>query len=346
MFSDASSKPLDLSLIIPVHNADRYFRDCLEAIQQSRTPPHELIVVADGEPDETCRLAERFGARVIRTASPQGPARARNLGANAAQGELLFFIDADVLIKRDTIRQVQTFFVAHPEYDAMIGSYDDTPGQANFLSQYKNMTNHFVHQHSLEEATTFWGACGAIRRSVFLEAGGFDESYRTPSIEDIEFGYRLKGAGRRIFLNKSIQVTHLKRWETGSLLRADIFQRAVPWSRLLLTMKSMPRDLNLSMGNRLSVVLVFLSILLGAASFFMPWSSLGAGLCLIPLGIINRKFYAFFLRRKGVLFTAASLIWHWFSFFYSGVAFGWIWAMHIIHTVASPPSNTEVRSTP
>lgn len=64
--------------------------------------------------------------------------------------------------------------------------------------------------------------------------GGFDESYRKPSIEDIELGYRLKQAGLKIRLCKALQVKHLKRWEVVSLLRADFFYRALPWTELIL----------------------------------------------------------------------------------------------------------------
>jgi GT2 family glycosyltransferase len=86
------------------------------------------------------------------------------------------------------------------------------------------LLHHYVHQISKEEAATFWGACGAIRREVFLKVEGFDERYRRPAIEDIELGYRLTGAGYRVRLLKGLMVTHLKRWDLLTMLKADFYR--------------------------------------------------------------------------------------------------------------------------
>ena len=110
----------------------------------------------------------------------------------------MFFVDADVTVPSDAVGQVATLFQGEPDIAALFGSYDDNPGEATFLSQYRNLLHHYVHQHAREDAATFWGACGAIRRDVFLALGGFDETYAKPSIEDIELGYRLKQAGYSI----------------------------------------------------------------------------------------------------------------------------------------------------
>src|SRR5207244_3699087 len=149
-------------------------------------------------PDETSRIAARFGTRVIRRPVSEGPARARNLGAHAAAGDLLFFVDADVAIGPDAIDQILAAFEDDPGLAAVFGSYDDEPDAPNFLSQYRNLLHHHVHQTSCAAASTFWAGCGAIRRDVFLAAGGFDERYRNPSVEDIELGYRLTRDGQRI----------------------------------------------------------------------------------------------------------------------------------------------------
>ncbi len=60
--------------------------------------PSEIIVVADGDTADDAQVAASFGAQVLRIPVAQGPAQARNLGANHASGEILFFVDADVAI--------------------------------------------------------------------------------------------------------------------------------------------------------------------------------------------------------------------------------------------------------
>src|SRR5437764_207629 len=75
---------------------------------------------------------------------------------------------------------------------------------------------------------------GAALRAVFLLLGGFDEAYRRPSIEAIDLGYRMTAAGQRIRLCKDLQVKHLKRWGAFSLFCSDFFDRALPWTALIV----------------------------------------------------------------------------------------------------------------
>src|SRR5204862_857518 len=110
------------------------------------------------------------------------PGPARTPGAKAATAEILFSLDADVRVPPDTVERVVSAF-ADPTLDALIGSYDDDPASPDFLSQYKNLMHHFVHQTGRTQASTFWSGCGAIRREVFLKYSGFDESYGRPAIE-------------------------------------------------------------------------------------------------------------------------------------------------------------------
>lgn len=321
----ASSKCPYLSLIIPVYNGGDAFRACLQSLDVFLPTPEEIavevIVVADGCTDGSDHLAEKFGAIVLRTAAPGGPARARNLGARQAQGEILFFIDADVTIQGDTLTQVASLFTCAPHLAAAIGSYDDAPGAPNFLSQYKNLFHHYTHQTSREDASTFWGACGAIRRDIFWAVGGFNERYRRPSIEDIELGYRLKQKGYSIRLCKSLYVKHLKRWEPASLLRAEFFYRALPWTELLLNQGQVINDLNLKRSTRLSVLLVFAMIPLALAGYRWPVSAGLTGLLALALVVLNISVYQFFYQKRGLWFTLRMLPWHWLYFAYSGLAY-------------------------
>jgi GT2 family glycosyltransferase len=315
-----SRTDLSISIVTPVHNGGDRFRQYLSSLKQFAPSETEIIVVADGD-EESGDLAQAYGMRVLKTPTAGGPAKARNLGAKAAKGEILFFLDADVTIAAETIEQVNRVFTQEPDLAACIGSYDDAPGATNFLSQYKNLFHHYTHQTGNEEASTFWGACGAIRRDIFIKIGGFDESYRLPCVEDIELGYRLKQAGYPIKLCKTIQVKHLKRWDIISLLRADFFYRAIPWTALILRHRQLNNDLNLQWSSRTSVVLVYTLIAAVVAVWWWSGAYLVAVVAIALLLIINYPVYQFFNRKRGMVFAIATIPWHWLYYFYSGLAF-------------------------
>ena len=267
-----------ISVIIPVHNSASYLKSCLAGLRQSTFSEYDCIVVDDASTDDSAEVAASFDCRVIRLSTNQGPSIARNQAAREAQVDILFFIDADVLIPPDTLQLVWDRFAADPQLDALIGSYDDQPSQHGFLSQYKNLFHHYVHQTSRTTASTFWSGCGAIRREVFAEHGGFSEEYKRPAVEDIELGYRMRADGRKMLLDKRLQVKHLKAWTFWRLMRSDILDRGIPWIELILRNARMPNDLNVQVSQRISVVLVYL-LSLSALALAIYWQ----GVFLVPL---------------------------------------------------------------
>jgi len=301
----------DISVIIPSHNAAQHLPECLRCLRESSVAPLEVIVVDDCSTDNSSEIARQFGASVVSTGRRSGPARARNLGAKLARGRILFFLDADVCVHSDTVERVAEAFAGDSELDAVIGSYDDSPGCQDFLSQYKNLMHSFVHQTAKHEAGTFWSGCGAIRKDVFMQFGGFDESYDRPAIEDIELGYRLRGAGRKILLDRYIQVKHLKRWTFWGLIKTDIFCRGIPWTELILRDRHMPNDLNVHLSQRVSVALTF--VLSGMSLFAAFWWQ---GYFLVPLfAILFLVLGRYWVehahskeRRRGLVWTTAIVL--------------------------------------
>lgn len=134
-----------ISIIIPVHKRGEFFPRCLSSVVEAISPYDQIIVVANGATDHVSNLAESFGAQVIKLPNPVGPARARNAGVQAADNEILFFMDADVTIPGDMIHRIRCRFSGDHELAAVIGSYDDEPYEKNFLSQYKNLFHHYIH---------------------------------------------------------------------------------------------------------------------------------------------------------------------------------------------------------
>jgi len=232
----------------------------------------ELIVVDDNSTDATAEVAKQFGSRVISTNERSGPAAARNLGGRIAQGEFLVFLDADVSAHPTTISRLVNVLLEESDVAAVFGSYDVSPTAGNLISQFRNLLHHHVHQAANPNASSFWAGCGAIRRSVFVDLGGFDARFQNPSIEDIELGIRLRQAGYKIRLDSQTQVTHAKPWSLVSMLSCDVWSRGVPWTRLILRQKSFPNDLNLKHAHRFSVVFAGLSILTFVAAIWnAPW---------------------------------------------------------------------------
>ena len=316
-----------ISAIMPVYNGRAFIARSLPPLLDMlrRGEIAEVIVVDDTSTDETAAEAAAMGARVIPSGGRLGPGGARNRAAALAQGEILWFVDADVVAHDDAALQLQRAF-AQPGVTAVFGSYDDQPPAKNFLSQYKNLVHHFYHHRGHSEASTFWAGCGGVRKDAFLAIGGFDVArYPRPSIEDIELGYRLRAAGGRILLWRALQGTHLKVWRFVNMVHTEIFCRAIPWSRLMLSRTGLVNDLNVGTAERLRAVLAGL-FFAGAAASLHP--AVPAWIALAMLGAIalaNASLLRLFYRRGGPFFALGGLLLHQVYYVYSSAAFVGCW---------------------
>lgn len=313
-----------LSVVVPMYNAERLIDRCLTPLlgMQARGEIAQIIVVNDCATDRSAEIVRGYPT-VQLTATPTqgGPGAARNLGAGIATGTYLWFVDSDVIVADDAARVLRTTLVA-TSAAAVIGSYDDRPAAANFLSQYKNLVHHYYHHRGKTQATTFWGGCGAVDRNLFTRLGGFDaKRYRYPSIEDIEFGYRIADAGGRIVLEPDLQGKHLKEWRFRNLVHTEIFRRALPWTRLMLERKDVTNDLNVGMGERARAVLA-LSMIAGIVGWSLGWiPGWAVGALVLAVLVANGSFLAFFVRTRGVVFALRALLFHQFYYVYSSAAF-------------------------
>ena len=312
-----------VSVIVPAHRADTTLTRCLQALVTTDYARWECIVVDDASPGGgVASAATAFGFRTVRLDSRSGPAVGRNRAAAVARGDVLLFVDADVVIRPDTVRAAAEIFDGDASISAIFGSYDDSPDAPNFISQYKNLFHHYVHQNGSEFASTFWAGCGAVRRSAFETLGGFAEHFDRPSIEDIELGYRLRSIGGKIVLSKRLLVKHLKRWTLLSLLVTDIRDRGIPWTLLAMREPSgLVRDLNLRRRYRVCVALVHLAVLGAVATLATPWAAVIPVVCIGGEVTINRHFYRWFLRKRGRVFTLRVLPFHLLYHWYNGLSF-------------------------
>lgn len=211
--------------------------------------------------------------------------------------------------------------MSDPVVSALVGCYDAAPPAENFFSQYKNLLQRFVHLAARETGSTFWGACGAVRRWALLAVGGFDERFTSPSVEDIDLGYRLKAAGFAIRFDPRLEVTHLKRWTMGSLLRSDVLRRALPWTWLLVRERRIESDLNLRYASRAAGLLAWMLAVSLVLSWTEPRILAAAAVAAAGLALIDRRLYRFFRDARGAGFAVRAVAWHWVYYLYGTLAF-------------------------
>lgn len=266
---------ITLAAVVPATDRPATLERCLAALRAGTRAPDETVVQEDPP-----------GA---------GPAAARNLAVGRCEAEVLVFVDSDVEVHADALREIEQRFAADPGLTAVFGAYDDDPAHPALTSRYRNLLHHHVHSQAAGEAETFWAGLGAVRREAFAAAGGFDaERFPEPSVEDIELGMRLRRRGAKILLDPRIRGRHLKSWTPLSMARTDFAHRGVPWTRLLLREGEESTALNLSWRRRAAIANSV--VLLGALLARRPRLTAAA---LLGDLVLNRDFYALLARRGG-----------------------------------------------
>ncbi|MBF9033165.1 glycosyltransferase [Rhodobacterales bacterium HKCCE2091] len=314
-----------ITAIMPAFRAAHLLQKTLTPLldMRARGEIDEVLVVDDCSPDDTAEVARRMGATVMVTPRNGGPGLARNHAAAVAEGDILWFVDSDVIAQPGGPAAIRDA-LSEPGAVAVFGSYDDKPEGQHWFSRYKNLLHRYHHLNARREARTFWAGCGAVRKDAFLAIGGFDvETYRRPSIEDIELGYRLNEAGGRILVEPRLEGKHLKVWTMSDSLRTDIWFRALPWARLMVCREGMADDLNTGRAERLrALVALFFALSILALPFFpFAWPLVPA---LAALAVaVNWPLARYLHGHGGIALAARALLYHQFYYLYSASIYVW-----------------------
>ena len=325
MASDLTPEQPTISVVMPAYNAAHYMPLVLPPLLNMLHDGEiaELLVVDDQSTDDTVKVAEEMGATVLVNPVNGGPGAARNLAAQHAKGDILWFVDSDVIAWPGGAAHILPAF-ADPEVVAVFGSYDETPSGQSWISKYKNLTHRYYHQRGNEESSTFWAGCGAVRKDAFLAIDGFDvETYQRPSIEDIDLGYRLRANGGRILLLPDLLGKHLKVWTIRNVVHTDIFMRAIPWSRLMISREGLTDDLNVSQGERIRAILAGMFVLSLLVLIVLPGFWPAPLVLFVAMLAANSYLLQFMAQNGGALFALFGFAYHQFYYLYSSAAFAW-----------------------
>lgn len=324
---------LALSVVVPVRNCASSLDKVLAAVRASdlAVDAYEIIVVDDASTDASVTVAARHADTVVRLSGRSvGPAYARNRGAELARGEVVAFLDADVVVRSDTLPRMLAMLFERSDIDAVSASHDERPGASNFVSQYWNLLLCFGEARHGGECAHFATGCGAVRRSVLLSAGMYDEwRFSVGCVENLELGQRLVGAGHGVVLSSELKVMHLKRWTVRSMClevwrRSMLLARSLGYQRMS---SAAPSDVVFTLSRALTPALAILGTLTLTAAFiprpFVTAKIVVAGAALLLTNLPVHRYYA---HARGVGFALASAPLHLFVQGITAVALcaGWI----------------------
>ncbi|MEA5467803.1 glycosyltransferase family 2 protein [Spirulina sp. 06S082] len=194
-----------LSIVIPTYNRQQILEKCLKALESqnlrfnSIIEDYEIIVVDDGSTDGTLDWLQgkklEFPHVITRSQNHQGPAAARNLGVEVSRGDIIIFIDSDLVVTEKFLQShADRLLQGEKEYNSdRIFTYGWVINTCNF-------TNPTSEPYKITDFSAAYFATGnvAIAKKWLLEAGLFDTQFQLYGWEDLELGVRLKKLGLKL----------------------------------------------------------------------------------------------------------------------------------------------------
>lgn len=296
-----------ISVIIPAYNNPQQVKKLLDSIRPEvvRDPNLEVIVVDDGSRGDSIRkVVEKSNfATYMKLRENRGPSAARNAGAKVARNNILLFLDSDVILNDDTLSRVKDKFNKDRSVSIFGGEYDIEPVNKTFPTRFKAlMARSWVSKEN--NITLFVTRIGAIKKKVFNELGGFDESIKTASSEEWEFGRRLMDRGYTIYYDPAVTVRHhfpsFKK-EIGLL-----FHRAFMWVYVFKKYRRFDNHCTTPLQS-VSQICGFLAVIFLLAAL-INIAFIYLSLTFLALFILtNLRFFKLALKHDGLVFTLKSI---------------------------------------
>ncbi len=219
-----------ISVVIPCHNAERELKLCLEALFKNDLTHLEIVVVDDGSSDSTAQVVEDVAQgggdsptiQYLALDKKSGPAVARNQGVRQASHPFVLFLDADIVLTRQSIeliRESLDLYSHRSDIIGVLGSYSEIIPWDDFFSNFKNLTICFLYKSTDTLSPFLHTPIFCIRREILDRVGGFDSRFKTA--EDFGLGILLGTQGFHFVIDRTLEGVHLKRYSLGGIFKED-----------------------------------------------------------------------------------------------------------------------------
>jgi glycosyltransferase involved in cell wall biosynthesis len=306
------------SLVVPCYND----RKALELLLKSYNPPDdgfEFIVVDDGSTDGTEDMAKNYPARYIKMEKNSGPAAARNRGVQEAKGDVIIFCDSDIVLDKEALGLIKKYF-EEKGVVSMLASGLLPPPNKGFFPLFKHyLEESWLDNNRVEETEHFSARLGAIKKDLFLKAGGFEENITSASVEDFEFGHRLgKFTRSKICYDVKFSHRHPGFWKQARLF----FARSADYFNVMMARRGLDnigassKEAGIAITGFLSQLCLPLLLISGKfifpSIFFFLWHIL-----------LSRKLCKITFTQKGFFFTLMSVAVNYILAFFIVTGVGW-----------------------
>jgi glycosyltransferase involved in cell wall biosynthesis len=212
--------PPKISVVICAYEAERTMRACLESLRELRYPNYEVIIVNDGSQDGTLPIVQQFPEFRLISQANGGLSVARNVGIEAATGEIVAFTDSDCVVDPDWLTYLAHTFV-HGGFVAVGGPNLSPPEDSRTATCVAASPGGPTHVLLNDQVAEHIPGCNmAFRKSVLVKVGGFDPLFRAAG-DDVDLCWRLQNEGEVIGFSAAAMVWHFRR----STVRAYISQQ-------------------------------------------------------------------------------------------------------------------------
>lgn len=209
-----------ISVVVCTHNGSRTIDHGCRELAKLKYPNYEVIVVDDGSTDDTAAIVRRHDVKLIQTEN-RGLSSARNVGANAATGEIVAYIDDDAWPDPHWLHYLAMAF-ASGDYAGVGGPNIAPPSDGSVADAVANAPGGPIHVLLTDEIAEHIPGCNmAFRRSALKAVGGFDPAFRVAG-DDVDLCWRIQEKGWTLGFTPAAVVWHRRRSSTRAYLRQQL----------------------------------------------------------------------------------------------------------------------------
>jgi len=216
------------SIIIPNWNGAAFLRRCIGATvfsAQNTGLPHEILLIDDASTDNSAEEIVRNWPQVklVKNTQNLGFGKTINKGAHLATGDLLVFLNNDLVPSENMVEELLAPLLDNPQLFGVSGKtiewYTGAPNHVNMMARIDNGVFRLTYEDSpsLTETMFLQGGSCAVRRDVFLDLGGFNQLFHPGYWEDYDISYFALKCGWQLAYNPRALGSHLGQ---GSMKRA------------------------------------------------------------------------------------------------------------------------------